>query len=81
MAGPEAASRDTEIGDKPQIVVMLSDELVDKGFNANSIIKELTPFIKGGGGGQPFFAMAGGKDVSGLDRVVEKARELLKEQV
>ncbi len=65
-----------DIKGKPQILVMLSESLVEKGYNANVIIKQLSPLIKGGGGGQPFFATAGGKDVSGLEAVVSKSKEL-----
>ena len=67
-----------DIEGKPQIAVTISQELVDeKGLNAGKIVKELAKNIKGGGGGQPFFATAGGKDISGLDKVVEEAFEIL----
>jgi alanyl-tRNA synthetase len=63
-----------EVDGKPQIAVMISDNLVaEKSMNASNIARELGKEIKGGGGGQPFFATAGGQDVSGLDRVIEKA--------
>ncbi|HEY0897414.1 MAG TPA: alanine--tRNA ligase-related protein, partial [Sphingobacteriaceae bacterium] len=59
---------------KPNITVMVSEDLVrDKGLHAGNIVKELAREIQGGGGGQPFFATAGGKDVSGLDAVLRKA--------
>jgi len=59
---------------RPSITVSISDNLVaEKGLNAGQIVRELAKEINGGGGGQPFFATAGGKDVSGLDRVIEKA--------
>ena len=62
---------------KPSITVSISDELVEsKGLNAGQIVRELGKEIQGGGGGQPFFATAGGKDVSGLDRALEKAKSL-----
>ncbi len=65
------------INDKPQISVMIAENLVkDKGLDASKIVRELAKEIQGGGGGQPFFATAGGKDVSGLKRVVEKAGSL-----
>jgi alanyl-tRNA synthetase len=64
-----------EIDGKPSITVMVSDNLVkDKGLNAGAIIRELAKEVQGGGGGQPFFATAGGKDVSGLPKVLEKAK-------
>lgn len=63
---------------KPSITVSISDELVaSKGLNAGQIVRELGKEIQGGGGGQAFFATAGGKDVSGLDRALEKAKSLL----
>lgn len=61
------------------ITVLLSEDIVSKdGFNAVSIVNELGKEIKGGGGGQPFYATAGGKDVSGLDNVLVKAKEYIK---
>ncbi|WP_338762282.1 alanine--tRNA ligase [Bernardetia sp. ABR2-2B] len=67
-----------DINGKPQIAVTISPELVEeRGLNAGKIVKELAKNIKGGGGGQPFFATAGGKDISGLDKVVEEAFEIL----
>jgi alanyl-tRNA synthetase len=69
-----------EIDQKPQIAVMISEELVsEKNLNAGNIIRELAKEIKGGGGGQPFFATAGGKDVSGLGAVVKKAKSFIEE--
>jgi alanyl-tRNA synthetase len=70
------------VDDKPQITVMISDNLVaDKKLNANNIVRDLAKEIQGGGGGQPFYATAGGKNIRGLDKVVEKARMMVKESV
>ncbi|BDD08819.1 alanine--tRNA ligase [Fulvitalea axinellae] len=67
-----------DVAGKPQVAVVVADNLVkDKGLNAGQIVRELAKEIKGGGGGQPFFATAGGKDLSGLDNVVAKAEGLL----
>jgi alanyl-tRNA synthetase len=67
-----------DIDGKPQIGVMISDNLVaSHDLNAGNMVRELAKEIKGGGGGQPFFATAGGKDVTGLDAVVAKARQIL----
>jgi alanyl-tRNA synthetase len=66
-----------KIEDKPQIAVILEDDLViSKGWNAGQLVKDLAKEIQGGGGGQPFFATAGGKDLNGLDKVVAKAKEM-----
>jgi alanyl-tRNA synthetase len=67
-----------EIDGKPSLTVMIAENLVkEKGLNAGNIIRELAKEIKGGGGGQPFFATAGGSDVSGLDRALEKAKSFI----
>ncbi len=67
-----------DIDGKPNLTVMLSENLVkDKGLNAGNIVRELAKEIQGGGGGQPFFATAGGKDLSGLDRALEKAKSFV----
>ncbi len=67
-----------DIQGKPQIAVMIDEEVMKaKNLHAGNIVKELAKDIKGGGGGQPFFATAGGSDVSGLDRVVEKGKLLI----
>ncbi len=62
---------------KPLILLMISDDLVkNKNWDASQIIRELAKEIKGGGGGQPFFASAGGSDISGIKLVENKAKEL-----
>lgn len=67
-----------EINLKPMLSVIISDNLVsDKGLHAGNIIKDLAKEIRGGGGGQPFYATAGGSDLAGLDKALEKGREIL----
>ena len=67
-----------EVKGRPQLLVAISDELTkDNGLNAGKMIRELAKHIKGGGGGQAFFATAGGKDASGLDTAVAAAEALL----
>jgi len=64
-----------DIDGKPNLTVMLSENLVkEKGLNAGNIVRELAKEIQGGGGGQPFFATAGGKDLSGLEKALAKAK-------
>ncbi len=67
-----------EIDGKPQLAVMLDDEIAKSGrLNATQMIRELAKEIQGGGGGQPFFATAGGKNLAGLDAAVGKAAGLV----
>ncbi len=67
-----------EINGKPNLTVMISENVVaEKGLNAGQIVREAGREIKGGGGGQPFYATAGGKDVSGLQAAIEKALSFL----
>ncbi|MCR9254250.1 MAG: alanine--tRNA ligase [bacterium] len=65
-----------DINGKPMISVMVSESLLSSyDIHAGNLVKELAREIKGGGGGQPFYATAGGKDVSGLPNAVQKAKE------
>lgn len=59
-----AASTQSE--GRPMLTLYLSDDIVKEGYNAGKIIRDAAKLIKGGGGGQPFFAQAGGKDSDGL---------------
>ena len=61
---------------KPSLTVSFSDDLVAQGKNAGQIVREAAKLIKGGGGGQPHFATAGGKDASGIRDAVNKVMEL-----
>ena len=63
--------------EKPLLTVMLSDDLVAAGKNASQIVREAARLIQGGGGGQPHFAQAGGKDASKLKDALDKMRELV----
>ncbi len=66
-----------DIAGKPQLAVLLPDVLIQQGLNAGKIVKELAKHIRGGGGGQPFFATAGGSDATGLDAALLQGREML----
>ena len=57
----------TDVGGKPLLTVMLTNDLVEHGKNASAMVREAAKAIKGGGGGQPGFAQAGGKDASGIE--------------
>ncbi|MEQ1587175.1 MAG: alanine--tRNA ligase [Cyclobacteriaceae bacterium] len=67
-----------DVDGKPQVSVMIGEKLeATKKYHAGNMVKELAKEIDGGGGGQPFFATAGGKNLKGLDAVLEKSRKLL----
>jgi alanyl-tRNA synthetase len=64
---------------KPMLSCYISKELVaDKNLNAGQVVRELGKFIQGGGGGQPFFATAGGKNAAGIAEALEKAVDFVK---
>jgi alanyl-tRNA synthetase len=65
--------------EKPMLSCYISKELVtEKGFNASQVVRELGEFIQGGGGGQPFFATAGGKNAAGISEALTKAIDFVK---
>ena len=67
-----------EIDGKPQLAVMLADEIAQANrLSAPALVRELAKDIQGGGGGQPFFATAGGKNLTGLGAAVAKAEALV----
>ena len=64
---------------KPSLTVMLSDDLVARGFHAGNMVREAAKLIQGGGGGQPHFATAGGKNADGLQTAVDAIVKKLSE--
>ncbi|GET21089.1 alanine--tRNA ligase [Prolixibacter denitrificans] len=67
-----------EIDGKANLHIMISDALVkERGFNAGKLIRDLAKHVKGGGGGQPFYATAGGKEPAGIPTVLEEASNLV----
>ena len=77
MPQPGAAVLAAVNNGNPLLLVAASDEAAAAGFNAGAVIKAIAPHIKGGGGGKPTMAQAGGKDAAGLDAALAAARELL----
>ena len=63
---------------KPSLTILISDDLVAGGMNAVNIARDAAKEIQGGGGGQPFFASAGGKNPDGIKKAIEKALEAVK---
>ena len=63
--------------EKPMLNVMLSDDMVkDHGLNAGQLVREAAKLMQGGGGGQPHYASAGGKNPDGLSAAIDKVIEL-----
>jgi alanyl-tRNA synthetase len=72
----------SEAEGKANLTLMISKTLTEsKGWNAGNLIREWAKEIKGGGGGQPFFATAGGKDPLGISNALDKARTFAKQSV
>ena len=68
--------------DKPHLTVMISDSLVkDFGLHAGQIVKDAAQEMKGGGGGQPFFATAGGSNPEGITKAIERAEKLILDKI
>ena len=66
---------------KPTLTIMLGDEVTTQGVNAGAVVREAAKLMQGGGGGQNFFATAGGKNPDGLQAAIDKAVELIKAQL
>ncbi|MFL5765438.1 MAG: alanine--tRNA ligase [Bacteroidia bacterium] len=67
-----------EVKGKPSLSIIISDNLVkDKNLNAGTIMRDIAKEIQGGGGGQPFYANAGGSNLQGIPKALEKARAYL----
>ena len=67
-----------EVKGKPSLSVIISENLVaEKKLNASNIVRELAKEIQGGGGGQPFYATAGGTNLSGLEKALDSAKKFI----
>jgi len=66
---------------KPALTVALGDDVAAQGVHAGAVVREAAKLMNGGGGGQPFLAMAGGKDPDGLQAAIDKAVELIMEKL
>jgi alanyl-tRNA synthetase len=67
-----------EVNGKANLSIIISDKLVNEhGFNAGQIIREAAKAIQGGGGGQPFYATAGGKNIDGMEKAFEIAKKAI----
>ncbi len=62
---------------KPMLMVMLGDDIVARGADAGAVVREAAKAIDGGGGGQKFFATAGGKNPDGLQKAIDSAVEII----
>lgn len=67
----------TTDADKPMLSIMMSEDMVkEHGLNAGQMVREAAKLIQGGGGGQPHYATAGGKNADGLSAAIDKVIEL-----
>ena len=71
----------TCFGGKPNLTVALGDEITARGVHAGTVVREAAKLMQGGGGGQPFFATAGGKNPEALQAAIDRAVELVGAQV
>jgi alanyl-tRNA synthetase len=63
------------VNQKANISIVINETLVqERGWSALQMIKEISPLIKGGGGGQPFYATAGGTEISGMVQAIENVK-------
>jgi alanyl-tRNA synthetase len=67
----------TVLNDKPHIMVVVTRDLLEKGYHAGNIVKSLASVVGGGGGGRPDMAQAGGRDVSRLDEALNQVGAVL----
>ena len=68
-------------GGKPMLAVAVGDALVAKGVKAGDVVRNAAKEMQGGGGGQPFYATAGGKNPEGLQKAIEVAVSLINEKL
>ena len=76
VSGVVLATTDPESG-APLFIASGTKAAVERGFDAAAIIRAAAPHIKGGGGGRPEMAQAGGKDAGGIDAALAEARRIL----
>ena len=71
----------SNFGGKPTLTVALSDSAVALGLNAGAIVREAAKLMQGGGGGQPHYATAGGKNSEGLEAAMNAAADMIKSKL
>jgi alanyl-tRNA synthetase len=69
------------LGDKPNLLVAVTQDLIDRGVDAGKIVRQAAAHIGGGGGGRPNLAQAGGKDASKLGEALEAVKGIVAEMV
>jgi alanyl-tRNA synthetase len=71
----------TTLDNQANILVAVTDDLIQKNIKANDIVQKISPLISGSGGGRPQLAQAGGKDVLKLNEAITQAVNLAKEKI
>jgi alanyl-tRNA synthetase len=79
LGGRVAMVAGIEFEGRPTLAIALGDAVIERGVNAGAVVREAAREIDGNGGGQPFLAMAGGKNLAGLERAMDKAVQLIKD--
>lgn len=69
----------SNINDKPQLLVVVSDDLIKRGLKAGDLVSQMAKIVGGGGGGRPNMAQAGGNDASKLEEALNKGRQIIAE--
>ncbi|MFH1745427.1 MAG: DHHA1 domain-containing protein, partial [Planctomycetota bacterium] len=78
---PEAPARDKASGGKALLLAAMSNDLIKRGLKAGDLVKAIAPLVKGGGGGPPTMAQAGGKAPEHIEEALDRGRAWIEEKL